>query len=1795
MLTSRCLNRWLAAVLVLATGPVSAEPDDLKQAWLDRMTVSHRWDNVEGTPAYVRGVRPRYVHAEGLHVVRLDPGEQITLRVADGESVRARGVDKSLRASDLHFAWSNGSGLSVKALPFVRSGGESLVSTAPGGETLLSVTRPREHGTAVEIALFVSRRLQGLVTSQYRDLLRPVEAGPAVQLLDSEGVTEYWSSDLHRPLTVSVEGPVRIEVRTRLMMSPGDRSIEPYRAYAYLDDEFLRVLNFETALETRRLTPIKACVGPMGRVARAYVDAPAGKHRVQLRFRRPVLTRLVAGERPDDYLFDGNRPDGIFGTTAGAAGESTETPFWAAGGEARVEDQQASASSALAYRSALRVAENNGYRDGGLVGAMALKGRWPGVPASVSMRSMVSRRLSLHTHYRDLKPESGGGAGVYAWFEPTRLRRSPQEPPLVPQSLAPSLIRDLPRGYFTPVPAESAGGLRYSLPKRSAPSSLRVAVQRSPDALGATLHVQLDRREPFELRLHEPALQGASEYLPSTPATALALLGARHQARGTTLSGPFAATRKAAPLTAVGQVEIPLPAHVRSVKVWQSGPAREAWMALAYRSGKPFDRSESDYLSLLEAVGQPRIFELFAKGLRALETSPAPHERSNPARVQTAGAETADLEADLENQWLPLMRRLRGKYLQFSADVEPPASGERTGPPLSESDLQVLRARASKATAGNDWHRALDAWGQVWRGSRGEARAQARMEQITALEQLGNAFLADRLLRGTFLHAKSPSLRRAAYARLLESRERAGNPDGVLTVVASMAIEDPSPAALRRLARALLDAGSSRGALQVLLALPEDARPAEPSLRAAYLQGWWRFFEQSLVQLEDETQRLLWMGYRAQLTGDYAAALEHWSRAGSAGETLHRHLIEGMTIRAELDSSDPNLRRRALERWQQWQARGMASGRYSGRPNAVRHSQGALLIHSRQLDLVSEGYVAGFARPLVVPVYGPTRLRVTARPLHPAGAGHEPINDWVNAWGGRDEESFPVVNNRPSPGLAVVGRPDLAIGRGVQFEYSVPAGYHEIRLEPEQHPVLVELALLEPELPVAILPPLTPYTAKAALDGNLGTRPPLAVGSGTGSKFVPFQQRCDEAPASKLPGDEISPLPQIASSTLELPAAPWFANTGTPARPLATDEQQATTTVQPLMQAPPADQARLESLRAWLRLADHDPSQRARALAEAEAEFAEDPTTPGAEAVMRRLRRSATWQRVRAVEQSAGVRAVQSASWEPEQPDLRVRKALMKPLEPGEQLVSGFNTLVLSVQNTRRARFRVHLRAEEVGHHRPQGMDVLVAVDDRPEQRVHLSSAEPRVTLVEELGRGQRTLRIRIAEPLSNQYLRVRFEETREGLSTPVAEPVERYYDVSTREEPLVVYAEGPARLRVDEYRSDGTRTRYRQLGPGSHRLEVPPPEHRDEALYRLYRQSLVDDRPRSAPRPLAVSFDTMQPPPLRLPEQASPPERGPSDTLPLGGQEDGSWSAYAAMVSRRTLNDEPDDAIDADRYFATGLGYRYFSERQQTYYESSLKVRLRDSGQPTLAFQQWVDVRRDDWPFDLDLAASLFVQDSEAAASLRGRMSRQWKWGEKTSTRPYASLFQRFLTLDDVSDSKAEPLDRDVFTDYKRDHRRGLTLGNLTVHRPRVDTMLHARVSVTSNEDLNPFDPDNVQLRLGSKQLLGDITLGTGYGLTHYLSDGDRERSETRSKFWLEAGYLGFWTPQDGGEATFRVEYDAKSDDTSYWLSFAWHRSNGRYYRDFRPSDVDFIALRKRRALEREAEPVILEGLEGL
>jgi hypothetical protein len=519
--------------------------------------------------------------------------------------------------------------------------------------------------------------------------------------------------------------------------------------------------------------------------------------------------------------------------------------------------------------------------------------------------------------------------------------------------------------------------------------------------------------------------------------------------------------------------------------------------------------------------------------------------------------------------------------------------------------------------------------------------------------------------------------------------------------------------------------------------------------------------------------------------------------------------------------------------------------------------------------------------------------------------------------------------------------------------------------------------------------------------------------------------------------------------------------------------------------------------------------------------------------------------------------------------------------------MSGYEARVLSLYNLQPVVIGLRLSLVEAALQPVQPMRVLLSWDDREPREVLLDADTPELRLEERVGGGHHVLRLRIAEPLANQFLRVRLEERRGTSSRVIAEPVQRSYMLATPEQPLVLLARGPSRLRIDEWRDGQTRVSYRTLAEGWQRVEVAVDKGRDEALLRVFQRTLEPGRPGAELRRTAY-----RPEPLEAPlwPQLPATDLAGEAAVPhvAGWPGKGTWSLNLGFTSRRTVDDEPQTTGAAERFATLGATYRWFSETHDSYYEVDAALRLHEDGDPTLALGGLVSVHRPDWPLELDLAGSLFLQRVDAAggvqsaATLRARVSRRLTLTEKLSHRPSLTLFQRWLSLDALPREDPEKVDQDIFTRYKRDHSRGLRAGERIDYRPWLDTLLFAGAELVSNEDLNPFEPDHLNLSLGARQMVGDLDLGIRYKRYEYFADDDRRRENDTQRLRLDAGFGRWLDPRRGLQAGLSFEYDYDADDASLFLSLSLDRANGRYYRDFRPGEVDFRPLRQRRTLER-------------
>lgn len=1094
------MNRLHAGILLVTVALwvwaswLLAEPDPAQLAWLDGQGEVLHWDNIEAAPDWLDGPEPHYSHALRMHLVTMQPGESVRVRVQPRAQLRLVAAQNSLSQMDVDVAWSNGSGLYVK-LPLRLSDADgSLYATAGGdrGAGVMRITRSAKFDAPVSLALFRSRYPDPVRAVSYRTDADFPEL-PRVRLSDGSGSYRYQLLPVGESATLPVQGAMRYRLETyAIFPAAGETAQQAYRIEAVLDGKLWRVFEFETTLDSSNPMAVDGCFTPLGRRVRGYLELPDGARQLELRSTVPVYLRLQ-GQSPDgDFLWPGNRPipysnmlsDSILAGSVWDQSTAQVVAAVAAAQPAAVPEQQ----------TIQRLLQDNRWRDGGLTGSALARQGARRYTDNAAMRQQAELAWSLHTRYRDLLPVTVNvtAAQQFAWFR-TPVLRDASDHIVVPESYAEILASQLAGGYFLGVPAGLQHAHEYLLPVRSAASRLRVSIARSSVRTPTRIYLQLDDAPPRELWITASPDLPAELWQPGRAEAALAVMNHTHGARGQSLAGPFAARHDAAPLVNAGFIELPLPHAVQRVRIWcdpgQDTPLR---LALQYRGSNYYRLSGSAYQALQQALGPEAVFHRFQAALTRDNQESGAVQADTGSAGDGSAAWDEDRAQDLYNQWLPLLRLLHARHDGFVATASTTRGAAPVPATLTAAQQRALQAEAEQALAVGDPVAALEAWTTIWRGTTGTPGDEAALERVSLLEQLGEAYLAEQQLRGLLINGTSAAARAQALDRLLVRYRRAGNDEAVLSVLATAVVRDPRPAYLRELADSLQALGKTRAALHVALALPAVEQPRQLLLEASYAAGWWSVFETQLASIQDTPAYFRWAGLQAQAFGDYSQALEYWSHGDASSARLRRELSEGLDIRMQLAAADAGVRRQAVQDWEQWQSQLHGPFYWQAAPQLVTRYAGTETLYNTGQDQSSIAFRAIPGTPVTLRVQGPVTLRLAVRGLH-AQATAAALDDWVRVTDGGQYVPFPVTDNRPARGMQLVGAERPVPGTAEVFEYRVAPGLHEIHVAPERSPVLVQVKAARPRLPLAVLPLLTTATVQAALQGNLGAaqgRPP---------------------------------------------------------------------------------------------------------------------------------------------------------------------------------------------------------------------------------------------------------------------------------------------------------------------------------------------------------------------------------------------------------------------------------------------------------------------------------------------------------------------------------------------------------------------------------------------------------------------------------------------------------------------------------------------------------------------------------
>lgn len=1319
----------------------------------------------------------------------------------------------------------------------------------------------------------------------------------------------------------------------------------------------------------------------------------------------------------------------------------------------------------------------------------------------------------------------------------------------------------------------------YHLPPRTAPGSLRILAYSQDPTVVREFWLQFDRQPPVRLQLAATESLAAAAFEPALSEKALELLAERHPGLDAgTLGGPFGRRHAAAERLPAASWEFPLPASVAEVRLWrgaQSGP--ELFVALQYRAAKPYQLTESGYLEMTRRL----------RGSSPLEE----------LRQALAGEEEPAGEAgrELANHWLPLRRFLHSRRAQFVASVPPAAELDPRPRPLPPAETDRLMAQARAAAAAGDPLFALETWSRLLQGLPGASagpRREAHLGRARALLALGEEPLGERLLRALALQANDTQLRREAFVLLLERERQGGSDEGLQILLAVQALAEPTSAHLRELAESLAAGGEDDLALMAALPLPEAEQPTELLLRSAWHLSWWQLYAELLERLPPARQPL-YRALRALEEGDYQAARLGLAQGDTEARTLGDGLAQALAIHGRLQAADAATREAAILDWEQWQAGWTGPVRWQEEPTLVSDYAGGETLYSIATDRYSRSWRSAPGQPLRLRFVGPLRLRLEARPLHRPGPPL-PFDGWLQLRQSGSLRLLPISGNIPSQGLALVGEPTLLPGIAVRGEYAFGPGLHELEIASEEGPVLVRPWVERPELPLGVLPPLTPETLARFAAGGGTPQEPLAS----------LAQRLDGARSAAV-GPDSGPGALLAAGQIEAALEHWSGND------------------------PEALRQRL-TLLLWL--AERQPDRHPWALAQAEALGAAHPELPGLRPQLLRLNRQSRWTPVTAVQGSAGVRLLPVTGWEPESPGLRVRRSLLDPLEADEELIYGSGALVVGMFNLQPITLELQMAASDPGMLLPVPLRVALSLDGAPASQLELTPAEPTRTLRVPVGAGRHALRIFLEEPYADQSLRLKLGQ-QGGGAPPLVRQRERSWQVASNAEPLRLLVTGPAWLRIDELRQERVASSYRLVAEGWQEVVLPPRPGEAEGLYRVEQKLLAPGPPPSRPRPFEVVVEPVPAPLLQLPLTPAAPQATFRDRLPLGGQEDGTWTLQASAGRRPALTEESDGSRDPEQFLELGATHRYYAEPWRSWFKTSVFGRLREAGGPTFGLQETVRHLPRALPVTLEADAGFWLQSPggptrleelapsqpalataaggekqgvEGAAQLRVGVSQQRRLGPKTVHRPRLALFARYLSLDQNAEidpaaaaglfgpnpsaqERAElrrglylyrpgRLDQDVFTPYKADHRYGLVLSETLEHRPWLDTLWIAGLSLTSNEDLNLLRPDHFGWRIEWRQLLGAFQLNARYHGGYYLADGDRHGSHSRNFLSLDLLWDRWRIRQQRLALDLELTQDLEQNETLALLSLFWHLGNGRGFRDFWPGEVDFEDLRQRR-----------------
>ncbi len=1719
------------------------------------LTSTHelRWDQITGDAFYLNKQKINYLTKNGKKYIKPMPKSWLVVAIPGSRIVQLKFLRAQNNKENIQLFFANGTGLwqSIKDRIWLNKQ-TLLIGPVTAQASWIAIKYKTNFVYANPVSIYESRLQRTNRGASFQTDILPNDSKTRKNNLfwpiSPFTPYRYWFTKNNSPYTFNIQGPITLEVNATIKLNSDNSDMLQTRWLdTYIDNHFVKSYNMSIRSINSNVyyTSNNPNIGT--KQIQFYYHVPRGTHQVKITSMLPTYIRVTSAK----YNFTASHINQKAITNTLNISNYHKNQL-------NNKEQKTLANITKRLVHQIWYEENTDKNIWPLYLIQKLAQSRPYNKVLQRLKLLTIKQNSYHITLWPKKLSIHNKVMVATPFLPSyQTARHPLGIRSLTQAYANTLINRKSETQYTKFGSEYLKTVDYEIPDYIiGPRILRLSLsstrhRKMPVIIELTTDTGIKKKLYLTGQLEHHTLQ---RYWGIWQSAAFYMFGSALGSQHLPLMGY--GSPLTLPIMECAYTKIILPENVHNIHLREISTSliKPIWLNMQILSVKGHKLSEDEYINLLKRTNLQTRW-LWFKDMIKLTQQAYINKSKIHFVVPRNMSSKQRLEYDIKNEWISIMYYLLSRRAELVY-----ITGIKIQHKIEEEEKLAEKALAAEKDKKDLI--ALQYWSKLAAKSKGNSQFKAIYHLTNILTRLKEHHYLENMLRYYYLHAETEEVKEKVYKILIKIYEKNNEEGKIESFTATELFERPRQQILSKLIKLYYQRRDFRKLLKLLPLTQQEPKSAEILAICAYQKLWLKLIHYTLPALESEESRYKWLGKIAMSENQWKTAINDWQKAGKRGQELISQWQSGNLIKKELVAPH-RAANTIISAWKEWGK--YLSNDYSWKRASHLITQYAESVHIHSLN--QKNYIAFLAsteKPITADIVGPTKIKIVGRPIltnqtkNPLATLNWTIDNIKHEW--------PIFTNTYSSTLSVFGNSSWRVGAKEEFVINIGPGLHHLKIGSTQLPVVIELSEYLPKNPKTVIS----VFSKPNLDAlNWNKYSFLCYPKDVRQKTYILNRKKQYIHLQKTLNFD------IIKKYCHINWNPFINAIIKPQKKV----QDTTLLNNKKSQL-------IETMMNYVLDTLHSKKNKMQYISKAEMLYLKNPQMAEILLLWSEIANQVVWKRIDNINTGAGIFLQKHNAWVPEGERLKFASALSGLTKPHEQLIFSSGRLDLLINEKSQKDLYVKLDLKEPIFLRANNAKINYQLNNTPIQKITLTPQDPQHIIKIPIPKGKNVVKLWFAKLLRGQYIKtVMYQLDNSGNKNYLQPITYTEYHVIKPQHPAILYVTGPTVLRTEKKYGNHSTTRYLYIPTGKQKIIIHA-ENQQKTYLRAYQRTLIPainyERRKSTIKDHRKLMLASQNKPLIKDDVLKylyyPQWISPNDNkLPLGTQQSGTWELETGYITRFDQTDEVDTL---ERFGLLSATYNYYDSAKKLYYNAGALFRYPKLGKPvggaySTFFGKWTPTIETP-PLTYWGRARFFTQytpvtekESKQGYDVDGLLA----IGQLRSIASWLTQFPNvrlwgiYLNVNRIPTKLLNFVDQNVFTNFNSNHRYGIRFEDLFIFKPTWDTRFLLNLKLASNEDYNPFKPDNIGFSATFLQQFHNLMASISYNQNYYFRDPDRENESIIHRVYLNLNYFLWIQHQQLINFGFRAGWDPEVKDMLYAFRISFLLDNGRGLRDFIPS----------------------------